>query len=63
MKEGNAENYQMAVTGSDDVHTNKKQIGALALMTQCIERWPADQEVTALIPSQGTCLGCGPGPW
>ena len=33
----------------------------LASVTQWIEHWPANQRVTSLIPSQGTCLGCGPG--
>ena len=35
---------------------------ALASVAQWIERWPANQKVTGLIPSQGTCLGCRPGP-
>ena len=35
---------------------------ALAGMAQWIECWPANQKVTSLIPSQGTCLGCRPGP-
>ena len=35
---------------------------ALAGVAQWTERWPMKQEVTGLIPSQGTCLGCGPGP-
>ena len=35
---------------------------ALAGVAQWIERWPANQRVTGLIPSQGTCLGCRPGP-
>ena len=26
------------------------------------EHWPANQRVTGLIPSLGTCLGCRPGP-
>ena len=29
---------------------------------QWIERLPVNKRVTGLIPSQGTCLGCGPGP-
>ena len=33
----------------------------LAAVAQWIERWPVDQKVPCLIPSQGTCLGCGPG--
>ena len=35
---------------------------ALAGVAQLIERWPANQRVVGLIPSQDTCLGCGPGP-
>ena len=35
---------------------------ALADVAQWIEHWPVNQRVTGLIPSQGTCLGCGPGP-
>ena len=36
---------------------------ALAGVAQWIEHWPTNQKVTGSIPSQGTCLGCGPGPW
>ena len=35
---------------------------ALAGVAQWIECGPANQRVTGPIPSQGTCLGCGPGP-
>ena len=35
---------------------------ALAGVAQWIECWLANQKVASLIPSQGTCLGCGPGP-
>ena len=35
---------------------------ALAGVAQRIECKPANQRVAGLIPSQGTCLGCGPGP-
>ena len=35
---------------------------ALAGVAQWIERWPMNQTVAGLIPSQGTCLGCGLGP-
>ena len=31
-------------------------------MAQWIEREPVNQKVAGLIPSQGTGLGCGPGP-
>ena len=32
-------------------------------MTQWIELWPVNQTVAGSIPSQGTCQGCGLGPW
>ena len=35
---------------------------ALAVVTQRIECQPSNQRVTGSIPSQGTCLGSGPGP-
>ena len=35
---------------------------ALAGVAQWFECWPAKQEVASLIPRQGTCLGCRPGP-
>ena len=35
---------------------------ALAGMAQWIEHQTANQRVTGSIPSQSTCLGCGPGP-
>ena len=34
----------------------------LAGVAQWIECWPVNQKVASLTPSQGTCLGCGPGP-
>ena len=34
----------------------------LAGVAKCVEHWPVNQTVTSSIPSQGTCLGCGPGP-
>ena len=40
----------------------KKLILALASVAQWIECQPTNQRVTGLIPSQGTRLGCGPGP-
>ena len=39
----------------------KKNSLALAGVSQWIERGPAKQRVAGSIPSQGTCLGCGPG--
>ena len=38
------------------------QIMALAGVAQWIECWPVNQMVTGSIPSQGSCLGCGPDP-
>ena len=35
---------------------------ALAGVAQWIELRPVNQRVAGSIPSQGTCLGCGPGP-
>ena len=35
---------------------------ALAGVAQWIEHRPVNQRVASSIPSQGTCLGCGPGP-
>ena len=35
-------------------------LASVALWVEC---WPENQRVAGLIPSQGTCLGCGPGPW
>ena len=41
---------------------HEKQGLALAGVAQQIEHQPEKQKVTGLIPDQGTCLGCGPGP-
>ena len=35
---------------------------ALADVPQWIEHQPVNQRVTGSIPSQGTCMGCAPGP-
>ena len=35
---------------------------SLAGVAQWIGRGPVNQRVAGSIPSQGTCLGCGPGP-
>ena len=35
---------------------------ALAGVTQWVEQQPANRKVASLIPSQGMCPGCGPGP-
>ena len=34
----------------------------MAGVAQWIEPQPANQRFAGLIPSHGTCLGCGPGP-
>ena len=39
----------------------KTSFSALACVAQWFELWPATQRVTGLIPSQGHCLGYGPG--
>ena len=36
---------------------------APAGVAQGIEHQPTNLKVAGLIPNQGTCLGCGPGPW
>ena len=41
----------------------KTLINALAGVVQWIEHLPVNQRVTGSIPSQVTCMGCGPGPW
>ena len=40
----------------------KSTDSALAGVAQWVECQPVNQKATGLIPSQGTCLGCGPGP-
>ena len=40
----------------------QKPTNALAGVAQWIEHQPVNQRITGTIPSQGTCLGCGPGP-
>ena len=40
----------------------KSAFSALAGVTQWIEHQPVNQRVASSIPSQGSCLGCGPGP-
>ena len=41
-------------------YTNKEP--AVAGVVPWIEHRPVNQRVVGSIPSQGTCLGCGPGP-
>ena len=40
----------------------KKVNMALAGVAQWIEHWPENYSIASSIPSQGTCLGCRPGP-
>ena len=47
---------------SDVQSTLKFPLLALAGVAQGIECQPANQRVAGLITSQGTCLGCRPGP-
>ena len=44
------------------INTFNRNLVALAGVAQWIKRRPVNQSITGLIPSQGTCLGCGPGP-
>ena len=44
------------------MYLQKNKGGALAGVAQWIEHWPVNRKFTNLIPGQGTCLGCGPGP-
>ena len=53
--------WRWHVTGTS-VNIYKKEETALAGAAQWMERWPANQRVASLIPSQGTCLACRPGP-
>ena len=41
--------------------SNYRENTALAGAAQGIGCWPVNQRVAGSIPSQGTCLGCGPG--
>ena len=54
-RETKGKNKQMGI------HQIKKFL-ALAGVTQWTECHPANRKVAGSIPSQGTCLGCGPGP-
>ena len=45
------------------IHAHLKKVrAALAGVAQWIERQSVNQRFAGSIPSQGTCLGCGPGP-
>ena len=41
---------------------SQKYLHTMAGVAQWIEHRPENQRVIGLIPSQGTCLGCGPDP-
>ena len=45
-----------------NIKGQKPQCVTLAGVAQWIEPGPVNQRVAGLIPSQGTCLGCRPGP-
>ena len=45
-----------------EVVLKNTHISALVGVAQWIEHWPVNQRVSGLVPSQGTGLGCGPGP-
>ena len=45
------------------IFQNSGFTSALAGVAPWIKHWPVNWAVTGLIPSQGTCLGCRPGPW
>ena len=47
---------------SQNNFTHKPAHAALAGMAQWTEFPPVNQKVAGSIPSQGTCLSCGPGP-
>ena len=48
--------------GISHISKNRKKSLARAGVAQWIECQPENQRAAGLIPSQGTCLGCGPGP-
>ena len=48
--------------GNNVLEIFKNICPALAGVPQWTECQPANQKVTGSIPSQGMCLGCGPGP-
>ena len=46
----------------EDQFLLKEKKSAMDGVTQWIECQPVSQRVAGSIPSQGTCLGCKPGP-
>ena len=47
---------------SESLLSNKKEQTSHGWWSSVIEHGYANQRVAGLIPSQGTCLGCEPGP-
>ena len=56
-KNGNT-HYGLIIKGISSLKTTV----ALAGVAQWIEGQPVNQRVSGSLPSQGTCLGCRPGP-
>ena len=56
--------YKSIVIRVECIHIqiDKNTDEPLAGVVQWNEHWTVNQRVTGLIPSQGTCLGCRPGP-
>ena len=52
--------FRFFLCGCHFVYVFLKKFVALATVAQWIEHQPVNQRVTGLIPSQGTCLDCGP---
>ena len=48
--------------GASEPAGEEEHPSALAGVAQWTEHRPLNQRVASSIPSQGTCLGCGPGP-
>ena len=44
------------------VQVSGTHVGTKSGLAQWIEYWPVNRKVAGLIPRQGTCLGCRPGP-
>ena len=53
--------FQHSLAGAN-YPPSKNFLSALAGVAQWIERRPENQRAAGSIPSQGTCLGCRPGP-
>ena len=53
-----------AIPSNNDITSNDEDNNSVALagVAQWIEHGTANQRVAGSIPSQGTCLGCRPGP-